>query len=69
VELTLSVSIINRIEALYAEYGRGYAALYIRKHCFGEIRPRMSFLLSLVDAVYEGNYWMEECGKYGNVIV
>ena len=66
-EITLTKNLINLIEAIYAEYGRGAAAMYLHKNGFKEISPGISTILSLVDAVYAGSYWMD--GERGHVVV
>ena len=50
-QFALSVSIINLIEAMYAEKGRGITALYVRNKVFGEIKPGVNTILAIVDKI------------------
>ena len=69
-QFALSVSVINLIEAMYAEKGRGITALYVRNKVFGEIKPGVNTILAIVDKIYAGDYVMNQAGApFGYVVV
>ena len=69
-QFSLSVSVINMIEALCAESGRGAAAMYLHRNAFKEVRPGINTLLAIVDAVNKGDYVMNQAGEpFGYVVL
>jgi hypothetical protein len=62
-QFALTVSLINTIEAICAEKGRGTAAVYLHRNGFKECRPGINTLLAIVDAVDAGEYQMNQAGE------